>query len=86
MTDNQDPNPNPRRWIDEAEDALNRTSEALKAAWEETRDARKATLEAAREAVNRLSRAIDQGIETAKQSWGASDSETPTPEQTQEEE
>lgn len=58
-----------RRWFDEAEEALNRTGEALRAAWEETREARMSTLEAAREAANRLGSAIDQGIEAAKQAW-----------------
>jgi len=58
-----------RRWIDEAEEALNRTADALRAAWDETRDARTSTLEAAREAANRLGAAIDQGIEAAKKSW-----------------
>lgn len=59
-----------KRWIEEAEDALNRTTEALRAAWDESREARMSTLEAAREAANRLGTAIDQGIEAAKQSWG----------------
>lgn len=67
MTENRDQSN--KRWIDEAEEALNRTAEALRTAWEETRDARMSTLEAAREAANRLGAAIDQGIEAAKQSW-----------------
>lgn len=58
-----------RRWVDDAEEALNRTGEALRTAWEETRDARMSALEAAREAVNRLGVAIDQGIESARKSW-----------------
>lgn len=67
MTDNQ--GENPKKWIDEAEEALNRTAEALKSAWNETRDARMSTLEAAKEAAARLGKAIDQGIEVASQSW-----------------
>jgi hypothetical protein len=58
-----------KRWIDEAEEALNRTGDALRAAWDQTKDARASALEAAREAANRLGDAIDQGIETAKQTW-----------------
>lgn len=70
MTENQDPGA--RRWIDEAEEALNRTSEALKTAWEGTREARMSTLEAAREAASKLGDAIDQGIILAKETWDPS--------------
>lgn len=78
-----------KRWIDEAEEALNRTAEALRAAWDETKDARTSTLEAAREAANRLGAAIDQGIEAAKQSWDparATDEVSDTQDAKQEEE
>lgn len=61
--------PSNKKWIEEAEDALNRTADALRAAWDETREARMSTLEAAREAANRLGAAIDQAIDAAKQSW-----------------
>lgn len=63
---------NQKRWVDEAEEALNRAGEALKSAWEQTRDARMAALETAKEAANRLTEAIDQGIEVAKQTWDPS--------------
>jgi len=65
----EDQSPGTKRWIDEAEEALNRTAEALKAAWEGTREARMSTLEAAREAASRLGDAIDQGIAVAKDTW-----------------
>jgi hypothetical protein len=58
-----------RRWIDEAEEALNRTGDALRAAWDQTKDARASALDAAREAANRLGEAIDQGIVAAKETW-----------------
>jgi ElaB/YqjD/DUF883 family membrane-anchored ribosome-binding protein len=67
MTEERDPTT--RRWIDEAEEALNRTGDALRAAWDQTRDARASALEAAREAATRLGDAIDQGIEAAKKTW-----------------
>ena len=70
MTDNQDPGA--RKWIDEAEEALNRTGDALRAAWEGTREARMSTLEAAKEAASRLAKVIDQGIETAREAWDPS--------------
>jgi hypothetical protein len=57
------------KWIEEAEEALNRTGEALRAAWEQTRDARISALAAAKEAANRLGEAIDQGIDVAKKTW-----------------
>lgn len=58
-----------RRWLDEAEEALDRTSDALRAAWKESREARMSALEAAREAASRLGQAIDRGIDAAKQAW-----------------
>jgi hypothetical protein len=73
MTDNE--SPSRKTWVEEAEEALNRTTEALKSAWDETREARMSTLEAAKEAANRLGKAIDQGIEVAKQTWEPSSRE-----------
>jgi hypothetical protein len=82
MTDERDPNE--RTWVDEAEEALARAGEALKAAWEGTRDARMATLEAAKDAASNLGDAIDQGIAVVKEKWepvGDDDTseEEPTP-------
>lgn len=75
MTDDQ--GDRAKAWAAEAEDALNRTTESLKAAWEGTREARMSTLEAAKEAANRLGEAIDQGIAVAKETWDPSRKETP---------
>jgi ElaB/YqjD/DUF883 family membrane-anchored ribosome-binding protein len=58
-----------KRWIDEAEEALTRTGDALRAAWDQTKEARASALDAAREAATRLGDAIDQGIEAAKKTW-----------------
>lgn len=66
-----------KQWISDAEEALNRTGDALKTAWNETKEARMATLEAAREAASRLGRAIDEGIEAARKSWDTSQSQEP---------
>ncbi len=66
MTDEKDPT---RRWLDDAEDALNKIGLALKAAWEESHEARTATLESAREATSRLGDAIDQGMAAARKQW-----------------
>jgi len=66
-----------KQWIGEAEEALNRTGDALKTAWNETKEARMATLEAAREAASRLGKAIDEGIDAARKSWDVSQSREP---------
>ncbi|HVR31091.1 MAG TPA: hypothetical protein VMS74_00100 [Acidimicrobiia bacterium] len=72
------PDPGAKKWMDEAEEALNRTAEALKAAWEGTREARMSTLQAAKAAVESLGEAVDQGIVLAKESWDPSRWEEPT--------
>jgi len=74
MTDKQEPGA--RRWMEDAEDALTRTTEALRAAWEGTRETRMSTLEAAREAAAQLGKAIDQGLDVARESWGGRGSGT----------
>lgn len=58
-----------KKWYEDAEQALNRIGESLRAAWDETQDARMATLESAKEATSRLGDAIDQGIAAAKRRW-----------------
>lgn len=58
-----------RKWTDEAEEALERTGEALRAAWVGSRHARRSALEAAKEAANRLGEAIDRGIAVARETW-----------------
>lgn len=67
MTEGQDKGG--RKWSDEAEEALDRTTEALKAAWEGSREARVSALEAAKEAANRLAEAIDRGVAVARETW-----------------
>ncbi|MGB7859823.1 MAG: hypothetical protein WBM90_04945 [Acidimicrobiia bacterium] len=62
----------PKAWVDDAEEAISKATEALKAAWEGTREARMATLEAAKDAASQLGHAIDQGIEVAKDAWDPS--------------
>lgn len=58
-----------KRWVEEAEEALNRTGDALRAAWAETHEARSTALESAKEAAARLGEAIDQGIVAARRTW-----------------
>lgn len=66
-----------RQWMDDAEEALTRTGDALRSAWSQTKEARMSTLQAAREAASRLGRAIDEGIDAARQSWESSQSQGP---------
>lgn len=63
-----------RKWMDEAEEALDRTGEALRAAWQGSREARMSALEAAKQAANRLGEAIDRGVSVAKETWGSRES------------
>ena len=58
-----------KAWVSEAETALNRTAEALRAAWDGSRDSRMKTLEAAKEAAAQLGKAIDEGLDVARDAW-----------------
>lgn len=58
-----------RGWLDEAEEALDRVTKALSAAWEATRDTRMSALESAKLAAKQLGEAIDRGAETARIRW-----------------
>jgi hypothetical protein len=62
------------RWIDEVQDALDRTGEAIRTAWDATRESRMSALEAAKQAASELSDVIDQGIAAARERWAASES------------
>lgn len=73
MTENQDSR---GKWIEEAERALDRASDALRVAWEDTRDVRMSTLEAAKQAATQLGKAIDEGIEAARGSWRSHDEDS----------
>lgn len=73
MTDEKDTAT--RKWIDDAEDALNKIGQALKAAWEETHEARTETLQSAKEATSRLGDAIDQGMAAARKQWEPAEDE-----------
>ena len=61
-----------RKWMDDAEEALNRVSEAVRTAWEGTKETRMSALEAAKEAAAQLGKAIDQGIDKARETWDSS--------------
>jgi len=63
------------RWVDEVQEALDRTGDAIRTAWEATRDSRASALESAKQAVTELSEVIDKGIAAAKERWAAADQE-----------
>jgi hypothetical protein len=56
-------------WKVEAEEALERAGESLRAAWEASRDTRLAALEGARQ----FGEAIDRGVAAARDRWAAED-------------
>lgn len=78
-----------KEWIDETEQALDRTVDALKAAWDSSRDARLSALESAKEAAAALGAAIDRGVTGARERWDAAQEsaaeEAPTEEAGEEE-
>lgn len=71
-------------WIDEAEEALERAGDALRTAWEETRDSRMNALGSAKQAAKQLADAIDRGVDAARTRWqaaGETEEAPPPPEQ-----
>jgi hypothetical protein len=62
-----------QRWFTEVQGALDRTSDALRTAWDATKDSRMSALESAKQAAQELGEVIDQGISAAKERWAASE-------------
>ncbi len=58
-------------WASEAEAALEGVGNALRDAWEASRDARLNALESAKQAAQQLGEAIDHGVAAAKEKWEA---------------
>lgn len=58
-------------WASEAEAALEGVGNALREAWEASRDARLNALESAKKAAQQLGEAIDHGVAAAKDKWEA---------------
>jgi hypothetical protein len=71
-----------QKWIADVQGALDRTGDALRTAWEATKDSRMSALESAKQAAQELGEVIDQGISAAKERWAASEAagETTPPE------
>ena len=96
MTDNEAPKGGSessearQRWLDEVQEALDRTGDAVRTAWDATRESRMSALESAKQAAQELGEVLDKGIAAAKERWAASeqaaggpgpDSDAPTLEQ-----
>jgi len=61
------------------QEALDRTGDALRGAWDATRESRMSALESAKQAATELGAAIDKGIATAKERWSAVDAANDEP-------
>lgn len=62
----------------EVQEALDRTGDAVRGAWEATRESRTGALESAKQAVKELGEVLEQGLEAAKERWGAEGAGTET--------
>lgn len=64
-------------WASEAEAALEGVGNALREAWDASRDARVNALESAKKAAQQLGEAIDHGVAAAKEKWEAQQAPAP---------
>jgi hypothetical protein len=67
------------RWVDEVQGALDRTGDAIRSAWDATRESRMSALESAKQAASELADVLDKGIAAAKERWAATDQESAPP-------
>jgi hypothetical protein len=58
-----------KEWYREAEDALAKAGEALRSAWDASREARVSALQSAKTAAQQLGDAIERGVAGAKKRW-----------------
>lgn len=65
-----------REWLEEAEAALDKARDAIRAAWDESREPRSAALESAKQAAKQLADAVDRGFDVARERWGEGRGET----------
>lgn len=60
-----------QRWLEDIQAALERTGDAIRTAWDATRESRATALESAKQAAQELGVAIDKGIGAARERWAA---------------
>jgi KaiC/GvpD/RAD55 family RecA-like ATPase len=65
-----------QRWLEDVQAALDRTGDAIRTAWESTRESRASALESAKQAAQELGEALDKGIAVAKERWAAMSEES----------
>lgn len=66
-----------RGWREDTQAAIDQASQALRTAWDATRETRGTALEAAKEATGALAAAIEEGIAAARASWSGDVSAEP---------
>src|SRR5690606_29729264 len=82
MTDPQDESTGsePRqRWLEDIQDALERNGDAIRTAWDATRESRASVLESAKQAAEELGEALDKGIAAARERWKGEEGNAPDP-------
>jgi hypothetical protein len=62
-----------QKWAAEVQEALDRTGDAIRAAWEATRESRMGALESAKQAAQELGDVIDKGIAAARERWASTE-------------
>lgn len=77
MNDQQS-EPTRPEWVNEAEEALDRAADAIRSAWDQTRDSRMNALDSAKQAAKQLGDAIDRGVEAARSSWQGTEGTQPS--------
>jgi hypothetical protein len=55
------------------QEALDRTGDAVRTAWDATRESRMSALESAKQAAQELGEVLDKGIAAAKERWAATE-------------
>ncbi|MGA7272385.1 MAG: hypothetical protein WB239_15035 [Acidimicrobiia bacterium] len=59
-------------WMNDAQDALQRAGDAIRAAWDASKPARASALDAARQAARELDDALERGMAAARERWDKS--------------
>jgi len=69
------------RWVDEAQEALDRTVAAVRSAWDATRESRMSALESAKQAAQELGRVLDKGVAAARDRWATEEAHSAHPQE-----
>lgn len=78
--ESKEPGESRQRWVSEVQEALERAADAVRTAWEATRESRTSALESAKQATKELGDVIEKGSIAAKERWtAAEEADSPTP-------